>query len=231
MTDQREMKSECMYCKTPCPISILTTGDIMCPDCAKTHKVCMDECRNLVDAQMKTTYAKQALAQTADSQRKRRTKIIPQQAPPPIHKDAFSSPTPGSPIPTNPCAMPQYYVPNYKTPSEFKTQLVRSIEQFANMIHSNAVNKGFWDDTSEMANHNKLLMMHAEISEVVEALRDPSHPRSTKIPDQTAEAEEMADLIIRALDYCARRNINIGEVMLEKHAYNATRPHMHGKKF
>lgn len=45
----------------------------------------------------------------------------------------------------------------------------------------------------------------------------------------TCEEEELADIIIRVLDTAGARGINIGRAVLLKMAYNATRPHMHGK--
>ena len=42
---------------------------------------------------------------------------------------------------------------------------------------------------------------------------------------------EMADIIIRVLDACGEYGIDIDRAVREKMAYNATRPHKHGKAY
>jgi hypothetical protein len=41
---------------------------------------------------------------------------------------------------------------------------------------------------------------------------------------------ELADCIIRILDYCGRSGIDIEEAIRIKHEYNKTRPYRHGGK-
>ena len=43
-------------------------------------------------------------------------------------------------------------------------------------------------------------------------------------------AVELADCIIRILDYCAWAGIDIEEVIITKHEYNKSRPYRHGGK-
>lgn len=43
-------------------------------------------------------------------------------------------------------------------------------------------------------------------------------------------ATEMADCIIRILDWCGQMGVDIGEVIRIKHEYNKTRPYRHGGK-
>ena len=44
------------------------------------------------------------------------------------------------------------------------------------------------------------------------------------------EVCEMADVILRVMDYCAFYNLPVAEVLVEKMEYNATRPQKHGDK-
>jgi len=64
-------------------------------------------------------------------------------------------------------------------------------------------------------------------------LRGEEIPWST-IPPEYAKPEgipsEMADIVIRVLDFCHRHQINLEEVLLEKLAYNQTRGYRHGGK-
>lgn len=43
-------------------------------------------------------------------------------------------------------------------------------------------------------------------------------------------AVEMADCIIRILDWCGKEGIDIDRIISEKHEYNKTRPYRHGGK-
>lgn len=45
-----------------------------------------------------------------------------------------------------------------------------------------------------------------------------------------SEAAELADVIIRVLDYCAHAGIDIENVLEVKHEYNKSRPYRHGGK-
>ena len=43
-------------------------------------------------------------------------------------------------------------------------------------------------------------------------------------------AVELADCILRILDYCGKEGIDIERILLEKHDYNKGRPYRHGGK-
>jgi len=68
----------------------------------------------------------------------------------------------------------------------------------------------------------EFLLIITEIGEAVEALR---------INDQANFKEELADIIIRALDLAYGAGIEIGPAVIEKAMLNVERPKLHGKKF
>lgn len=81
--------------------------------------------------------------------------------------------------------------------------------------------------------------LHGEVSELWESWRagtlDSLCDKSDKmeacgITPLTCAAEELADVIIRALDTAATLNVDIAEAVEMKLAYNRTRPHRHGGK-
>ena len=100
-------------------------------------------------------------------------------------------------------------------------------EVFSEDVHQNAIEKGFWN--GERNDGEMIALMHSELSEALEGLRKPS--QSDKIPEFSQVEEEMADVVIRVLDYCKGRKIRLIEAMQAKHRYNKNRERMHGKKF
>jgi NTP pyrophosphatase (non-canonical NTP hydrolase) len=87
--------------------------------------------------------------------------------------------------------------------------------------------QGFWesDNTGE-----KIALMHSELSEMLEADRK-NITTSEHIPEFTGVEEELADLIIRALDFAGHHQLRLGEAVVAKMAFNLNRPFMHGKKY
>lgn len=116
-----------------------------------------------------------------------------------------------------------------------------SLDQIADAVHENARNHGFHDDPNlELFLERHLNLLHDEISELHDAIRSgKAHnlcDKANKMKDLglipvTNLEEEYADIVIRVLDQCRRLGIDIARAVATKHAYNVTRPHMHGKKF
>ena len=59
---------------------------------------------------------------------------------------------------------------------------------------------------------------------------DPEAPCSAKSQKPEGVAVELADCVIRILDYCGHAGIDIEEAIRIKHEYNKTRPYRHGGK-
>jgi NTP pyrophosphatase (non-canonical NTP hydrolase) len=122
-------------------------------------------------------------------------------------------------------------------------------------IHQNAVEHGWWDEPRTFG--EIIALCHSELSEALEAYRNGDEP--TKIyfpcthkhdfgcsypacspekcrhyPESRNRPEgipiELADCIIRILDYCGQEGIDIEEAVRLKMQYNKTRPYRHGGK-
>lgn len=98
-------------------------------------------------------------------------------------------------------------------------------------IHGINKVKGFYDDQDC---HNKptvmLALMITEISEAIEALRVDDQ-QSEKIPEFTLLEEELADTMIRLLDFAEFKELRLMHAVLAKVAYNEQRPQKHDKNF
>lgn len=132
------------------------------------------------------------------------------------------------------------------------------LNELAKEIHANAVAHGWWEE--ERSFGDIVALCHSELSEALEEYRAgrpmvwyacaegvPEFPCAPKdiydcqMAGQEAScayrsdkpegiAVEMADCIIRILDWCGNEGVNIDAILREKMEYNKTRPYRHGGK-
>lgn len=128
-----------------------------------------------------------------------------------------------------------------------KVEALYALTDLANRIFSTAEESG-WHDTNRPLPES-LALIHSEVSEALEEYRSlpPNFPLGHTYyrygGDISAASEmdgvlgkpegiasELADVMIRILDAAVEFDIPVNEVLLQKMAYNETRPYRHGNK-
>lgn len=97
-------------------------------------------------------------------------------------------------------------------------------------VHDTAQDKGWYDTPREIG--TTLMLMVCELSEAMEVFRDdPSMQEpDAKLPEHTAMAVELADVVIRIMDFAEYNEIDVSAAVSAKAHYNESRPYRHGNK-
>lgn len=111
--------------------------------------------------------------------------------------------------------------------NSMQEEFIDGFNYMAERVHQNAKDKGW--HVYERNDGEMIALMHSELSEALEALRD-GDPKSDKIPGFTCVEEELADVVIRVMDYAKLRGLRVAEATLSKHFFNVGREYKHGGK-
>lgn len=121
------------------------------------------------------------------------------------------------------------------------TSDLTDFNDIADAVHQLAWSKG-WHDQNETEDHfieRTCNNAHDEVSELHEAWRNnqlrgacdkAEQMAALGIAPLTCLEEELADIVIRAMDAARRLQVNLLSAIQRKHQFNASRPHRHGGK-
>lgn len=125
---------------------------------------------------------------------------------------------------------------------------MKNLNEMAKEVHQNAVEHGWWEEERSIG--EIIALCHSELSEALEEhrnnkpqiyfvgydmqdrkiVKDAPFEGAYGICKPEGTAIELADCIIRILDYCAHEGIDVEKAIEIKHEYNKTRPYRHGGK-
>ena len=106
-----------------------------------------------------------------------------------------------------------------------------SFSALAEAAHANSASHGFWDNREKDPISYKLsriALMHSELSEALHGIRKGL--MDDHLSTRPMEEAEMADTVIRIMDYSAGYGLDVAGAIVEKMRYNEGRPYGHGDK-
>lgn len=115
---------------------------------------------------------------------------------------------------------------------EKQEEFVDLFDKFSEEIQHNSAAHGFWDAGHTRNKAEMIALMHSELSEALEAIRSGFDTTMDEhCPEYRSVEIELADCMIRIMDFAYGFDLDVGRAMFAKHKFNINRPPKHGKAF
>lgn len=126
--------------------------------------------------------------------------------------------------------MPEPNTPRLKTDQDFvDAHFENYFSHMQKSVHQTAIEKG-WHE-SERPETEYIANIHREVSEMFDAIAKEDPP-DKHLPEFTSVEIEMADIIIRLMDWAENAGYRLPKAITAKARFNKTRSYRHGgKKF
>lgn len=120
------------------------------------------------------------------------------------------------------------FLPEKKVHVIDRERFIKAWEEIQSEVHQIAVSKGWWD--TDRSDGEIIALIHSELSEALEACRK-EYPSDKHLPHRGNLEVELADAVIRIMDWAGEMGLDLCGSLLDKVEFNRSRPHKHGKIF
>lgn len=111
---------------------------------------------------------------------------------------------------------------------DYQQRFVAAWQEMQRIVHDIAITKGWWD--MDRPDGEIIALIHSELSECLEACRN-GYPIDHHVCKHGNAQVELADAVIRIMDWAGSKGWDIATALVDKVEYNRSRPFRHGKAF
>lgn len=111
---------------------------------------------------------------------------------------------------------------------QLSNDFVVSFDRLASIVQQNSADHGFWIEGTKRNQPEMFMLMVSELAEALEGYRK-ANPPDEHVPSFTSIEIELADCIIRIMDYAHGFGYDVSGAVIAKHNFNISRTMKHGK--